>query len=234
MTYCRSPFVCFGLYCDVDQTINENGDCVSNNRTTPIPIDNISTYIYFKESYGNSTRNTNLQTYYKKLKSKKVPLKTTQPFSMYYMMTYLYFTVYNYEMKSQRSDSIPFIAVKTDQHLYLIDFECSLQDAVNKLVKILNDSMESYPSLNHILDASSIVCQLLIIFFYLMLKDLRRTVVGKSILIYCFLATFNNVQEMVSMEIYVNHIFLKFNRYIYYMSKMWINIICFETFYIMR
>jgi hypothetical protein len=235
MTYCRCPFICFGLYCDTNQTINENGDCVFYNFTNQILMtNNIMAYVYFKESYENSTPSTNLQAYYNKLMSKKVPLKSSQPFSMYYLQTYLTFTIKNYQLMSRRADSAPFVVRKTDEQIYLVDFECSLQDAVNKLIKVLYNSLQECPILNRTLDILSIICLLLIIFSYLMSKDLRKKVAGKSILIYSSLAMYTNAQEMVPIASYINPIFMTTTRYLYYMLKMWINVICFETFFVMR
>jgi hypothetical protein len=233
-SYCRYPYVCFGLYCDYNEVISDAGDCVHYNDV----FENFFffydvSYLRFKDSYRNKTHRTSLQNYYNELKTGKFPLKMNQQFSNQYFYTYVSYVMNFFEFVREQDNSIPFLARREQENgtqLFLIDYECSLQDSVNKFVKLYQKDSGFHYKINIL----SIICLTLIIFFYIVLKELRKSLNGKCILIYSCLTLYMFAITMNSSFIFYNKIFVQINRIVYFMAELWLNVICFDTFDVLR
>jgi hypothetical protein len=234
--YCRYPYICFGLYCDWNEVLsNETGECTHSDDPTGWPQFSEITYVNFKESYQNSTPKTNLQTYYNELKTGKYPLLSNQPYLVDGLidLDLNYFTTF-YKIIRQEENSMPFLVRKEDfnsSQFYFIDYECSLQYALNKFALFTIWGINYH----HWITAVSIVFLLLVILIYAILGDLRRSLNGKCILIYSCLSFYCSVLDLVPPSTWINSIVLtEMAQIILYMSKCWLNLLCFDTFDLCR
>lgn len=234
MSYCRYPFMCFGLYCNYNEVISEFGECIHyNDIFEHFYLFYDVSYLYFKSSYRNLSHRTKLQIYYDELKSGKFQLLIDQQFSSSYFFTYVSYVMNFFELAREQDDSIPFLVRKEEVNgtqLFLIDYHCSLQDAVNKFAELFSEDS----GFHYHYTILSVVLLIIIILCYLLSGDLRKPLIGKCILIYSCSTLYIFGRTMVSYFDFDNKVFREINKIVYFVAELWLNVICFETFLVLR
>jgi hypothetical protein len=205
---------CIGLYCDVDQYIDElSWQCNSTDENDESHFNLGSSknegFVFFHDDSPNYTMTTKSQEYFKELKARmnrNDPTMYIQPIDKTLIRLYLQdfntslIIPYRFE-----TETMPFFAMDNSSNLVLIDYQCSLIDTrfkiANNFVSYAALTNELWLKIVSVLNVLSSLCWFLVVIFYAFIRELRINIIGKFVLV---LTLVNGIKDLVIYKLNIS------------------------------
>jgi hypothetical protein len=182
---------CFGLFCDVNQTLNEYWECVDSGIDLEFDA-SYQGYVYFHDDSPNYTITTKSQEYFKELKARM----NRKDSSVYgketgdYTDIDVYLQLFNFLPYIFESNTMLFLALANSSDVIMIDYRCSLIDTRFTVLDYLVDngkfSQEQSDAISWVFTILSSVSLFLVAIFYACIRELRSNIIGKLVLVLAF------------------------------------------------
>jgi hypothetical protein len=236
--FCKSgDNYCMGIYCDENQYLTENWECVPSD--IPIYINGLG-YVFFHDDSPDYTITTKSQEYLKELKARvnrndsSVYMRKVD-IDMYqiYLQFYSRWRVAPYTFESY---AMLFI-VNVNSDIMLIDYHCSVVDIKLKSLEygFLSNglSSEQWYILGLVLMILSSFSLFIVAIFYACIRELRKTVIGKIVLVLVINKTiFFIIAEMHLSDL--STIAYLLNQFFINSSPFWFLVMAYETFVLLK
>jgi hypothetical protein len=187
--YCEYSFYdYFTLYCDDNQYLDEHWECINSGSYFGMKVYPYIGLVHFHDNSPNYTITTKSQEYFKELKTRvknndsSVYLKSlTTESDIAYQSIFNRYMIAPFTYKNEQN--IIFV-LNNNLDIVMMDYRCSLiyvrlyyGDLVERM------SFRELEKIDYAVVIVSIISLLLVIKFYLIIKDLRKNIIGKSTLI---------------------------------------------------
>jgi hypothetical protein len=252
LDYCSFPDFCMGLYCNINEVLNDNNECVPSSNiqgfmypkimlSARMANESAVSYLYFDATY-DPPLDTDIGRYSGELHSTKASLlvRSILKQSLFKEMVDYSTYIFNSENTAYNHMTAKFLALRnetaTDTFSFVsVDYKCSLQYNLGHLIKIYMSGVK-LASITRYFYITSLIISTIILCIYLTFKQLRSTLNGKCVIIYFTLEIF-----LRAVVLFVFYTYLKENPWMAYINNVaflsvfhWLCLLCYDTYKIVR
>jgi hypothetical protein len=229
--------LCYGFFCDDNQYLNENLECVDSNLYLKFKILN-NGYVYFHDDSPNYTITTKSQEYFKELKARVNRNDSSVYIRKHIISEFdIYVDTFNRFLTAPftfESDTIVFLAIYNLSRIVFVDYHCSLVYIRFSVVEYGNDyfglSRTQFHPICFVVYTISMICLILVTTFYAFIRELRTNIIGKFVSV----LTITNAIRLFSGTLRDNTLANLVTDFLYNSNAVWFLAMVYEIFVLLK
>jgi hypothetical protein len=234
--------MCFGIFCDDDQYLDENGECVDINSYLSLSLSKTNGFVFFHDDSPNYTITTKSQEYLKELKTRV----NRNDSSVYFKVVdknvvNAYYGWFEYAHSKNmmppftlENSTMLFFVRRDNSSDLLIDYQCSLVDTRLKFIKFsINKwgfSKRQEAEMTWVFTLLSSVCLFFVAIFYACIPELRNNMVGKFLLVLAISEAIQHIVTHITSTILATTVDDIFDNF----GTVWFLAMVYETFIVLK
>jgi hypothetical protein len=229
--------LCNGLFCDANQYLNEDWECVHSDHILYYETENYG-FVYFHDDSPNYTITTKSQEYFKELKTRVNRNDSSVYVGRYDHLVWEYLQRFSrFMMTPFESDLMLFFSMdnSSTSTLVLIDYQCSLVNTKLRLLECAEEYMSKFgrnqwKKMNLVFTILSSISLFIVAIFYACIRELRINIIGKFVLVLAI----TDAIKMIANSLYFDTVSSFFYQFFMDSNVFWFLAMVYETFVLLK